>query len=238
MEKEPTLAVSPNARAFVKLVGGEKTPVIIIDDYGFDCGPVLQHAYNQPYCFDEKGYYPGVRARLPKSYAFSLLKPIYNKLIDIYAIPKQLNFSPQMGYYSLVTEPPANLSLLQRIPHFDSNNPYYFAILHYLNPGNFGGTAFFKHKPTGYEKITGERVSEYMQISSQYFERNGEPPPAYITKSTDLYELCDTVEYKPNRLVIYPGNLLHSGLIDPGVDINSDPKTGRLTANIFVEFEI
>lgn len=237
MEKEPALAVSPGAHASVKLVGEEKTPVIVIDDYGSDCEPVLQHAYRQSYHFDEKGYYPGVRARLPTSYAFSLLKPLYNKLREIYAVPSYLNFVPQMGYYSLVSQPAAKLSLLQRIPHFDSNRPYYFAILHYLNPGEFGGTAFFKHKPTAYERVSEERVGTYRQTSTEYFERNGEPEPAYIIGSTDLYQLCDTVEYRPNRLVIYPGNLLHSGVIESQADINSDPVTGRLTANIFVDFQ-
>jgi hypothetical protein len=29
---------------------------------------------------------------------------------------------------------------------------------------------------------------------------------------------------------------LHSGLVDPAVDINPDPRAGRLTANIFVDF--
>lgn len=237
MYEEPTLTVSPHASASLKLVGEEKTPVIVIDNYAHDCEPVLRHAYAQSYHFDEAGYYPGVRARLPKSYAFTLLKPIYNKLVEVYSVPKQLQFSPRVGYYSLISQSASSLSLLQRIPHFDSNNPYYFAILHYLNPGCFGGTAFFKHKATGYERVTQERVSEYMQMTTDFFERNGEPEQRYITESSSLYELCDKVEYKPNRLVVYPGSLLHSGLIDPQVDINSDPRTGRLTANIFVEFQ-
>jgi hypothetical protein len=32
---------------------------------------------------------------------------------------------------------------------------------------------------------------------------------------------------------MYPGYLLHSGLIDPSRDIATDPARGRLTANLF-----
>ena len=51
-----------------------------------------------------------------------------------------------------------------------------------------------------------------------------------------IIELIGEVEYRPNRMVIYPGNLLHSGLIQPDRDINDDPASGRLTANLFLYF--
>ena len=38
----------------------------------------------------------------------------------------------------------------------------------------------------------------------------------------------------PDRLVIYQGSLLHSGIIPPGMSFSADPREGRLTANIFV----
>jgi hypothetical protein len=57
-----------------------------------------------------------------------------------------------------------------------------------------------------------------------------------VKGSNDEYELYHRIEYRPNRLVVYPGCLLHSGLVNPAVDINPDPRTGRLTANIFVDF--
>jgi len=65
---------------------------------------------------------------------------------------------------------------------------------------------------------------------------HGLPAAQYITSSTDHYELIDEIEYAANRMVIYPGNLLHSGLISPERDINPDPSRGRLTANLFIDF--
>ena len=38
----------------------------------------------------------------------------------------------------------------------------------------------------------------------------------------------------PDRLIIYQGSLLHSGIIPPGMNFSADPREGRLTANIFV----
>ena len=49
-------------------------------------------------------------------------------------------------------------------------------------------------------------------------------------------ELYHRIDYRPNRLVVYPGCLLHSGLVNPVIDVDSNPRTGRLTANIFVDF--
>nr|WP_220347645.1 DUF6445 family protein [Thalassotalea euphylliae] len=37
--------------------------------------------------------------------------------------------------------------------------------------------------------------------------------------------------------MIFPGNLLHSTLVDNTNDISAIPETGRLTANIFIEFQ-
>jgi hypothetical protein len=58
-----------------------------------------------------------------------------------------------------------------------------------------------------------------------------------MRRSDAHFTLYHAVDYRANRLVIYPGSLLHSGLIDPAHDIDDDPETGRLTANIFVDFE-
>ncbi|MGY0650046.1 MAG: DUF6445 family protein, partial [Paraglaciecola chathamensis] len=70
-----------------------------------------------------------------------------------------------------------------------------------------------------------------------YIEHIAQPKMRYITESTEQFTLYDQVDYRPNRLVIYPGNLLHSGLIIPDRDISADPTEGRLTANIFIEFK-
>lgn len=236
MQQDPEVYLAETAEPRVDYVGAECAPILVIDNFAKEIRSVVEHACQQEFLADASSYYPGVRARVPKSYAYSLLKPIYEKLRDVFEVPENLRFQPRLGYYSLVTAAPAQLSVLQRIPHFDSNNTYYLAILHYLNDGDFGGTAFYRHKKTGFERISVERREEYLAVLEREFAISGEPQPGYISDNTDLFEQIGVVDYKPNRLVVYPSNLLHSGIIRSEKDINADPASGRLTANIFAEF--
>ena len=41
----------------------------------------------------------------------------------------------------------------------------------------------------------------------------------------------------PDRLVIYRGALLHSGIIPNGMKFSADPRQGRLTANLFIRIQ-
>lgn len=138
--------------------------------------------------------------------------------------------------YSLITTKPEDLAPLQRVPHTDSRHPYYFATVHYLSQGEHAGTGFFRHRPTGYERLSEERYPQFIKAASAHLETTGLPAEKYIDRSDDHFELVGEVEHRQNRLIVYPGNLLHSGLIKPDVDINEDPARGRLTANLFLYF--
>ena len=231
------LTVNPQGTLTVRQVGQEKTPVIIIDDFATDTGAVIDYACRTTdYGPDGSSAYPGVRATLPREYVIPVLNSIYRLLFKVYRVPEHLGLKPVNTVYSLITTPEEDLELAQRVPHFDSNGPWYLAVLHYLNPGNYCATGLFRHKPTGFERISEERLDRFLDSSRQYIEAHGEPAREYIRASDGHFELYDRIEYRPNRLAVYPGNLLHSGLVDPAVDIDADPRTGRLTANVFVDF--
>ena len=235
---EVTLQVNPKASLEVMVVGEEKTPVIIIDDFAVDTKDIIEFACRDvDYGPDSTSSYPGIRGKLPRSYVIAVLNKIYPLLFKVFAVPDTLGMKPVNTVYSLISSPESDLSLAQRAPHFDSNGPFYLAVLHYLNPGNFCDTGLFRHKPTGFEKISANRRDEFLSSSKAFINANGEPPMKYINGSAGQYELYDRIGYKPNRLVAYPGCLLNSGLVDPAIDINPDPRTGRLTANIFVDFK-
>ena len=124
------------------------------------------------------------------------------------------------------------------MPHFDSNNPHYLAAMHYLNPGDFGGTSFYRHRPTGYENITASRRENFIHSAQEHLATiGGRPPQRYVDGSDEHFERLKSLPYRQNRLLVYPGTLLHSGNIDPSRDISDDPRTGRLTANLFIDFE-
>jgi hypothetical protein len=231
------IQVNPNASLQVLRVGIEKTPVIVIDGFAADTSGVIEYACNDvDYGPDSTSAYPGIRGDLPRSYVRAVLNRIYRLLFQVFAVPAGLGMRTVNTVYSLIATPEHELSAAQCVPHFDSTGVYYLAVLHYLNPGDFCDTGLFRHRPTGFEKILENRRDEFFASSKAFVDVNGPPKQGYIKGSDDHFELYDQIEYKPNRLVAYPGCLLHSGLVDPDADINPDPRTGRLTANIFVDF--
>ena len=56
----------------------------------------------------------------------------------------------------------------------------------------------------------------------------------YFHGSDEFYEQIGAVEAVPDRMIIFQGSLLHSGIIPPDMPLTGDPRQGRLTANIFV----
>lgn len=222
-------------------IGNEQTPVFIVDDFMQDYSGAIEEAIQSPYAADKESvgaYYPGMRAPVGSEYGMSLLKYTQAIFYKIFSVPNQLTLFPQNGSYSLITKQEQDMDALQCLPHFDNSKTFSFAMLHYLNEGDFGGTGFYRHKPTGYENITAGRQSDYLQSAQKYMASHGAPEKRYFTESTEHYELIHKVDYKPNRLVIYPATILHSAFInDPQRDVCTNPRTGRLSANFFIEFK-
>jgi hypothetical protein len=231
-----TIRSNPKSLPEVFAIGEERTPVIVLDDFALDTGGVIQHAVKSAaFSIDETYVYPGVRAKPPREYIEEIVRVLGPLLAQVYSIPADLRLAVN-SYFSLVATPPENLQVLQRVPHFDSNARYFYAVTHYLNPGDFGGTGLFRHRPTGFENVTANRLRAYARAGDLFLRTHGDPPADYIRASDDHFELYETIEYRPNRLIAYPGSLLHSGLIEPDRDISSNPATGRLTANFFMRF--
>lgn len=234
---DTTIQFNSQSTIKVTAVGNEKTPVIVMDEFALDTSSVIDYACKTAgFGKDSTSVYPGVRAKPTRQYLNEVLRVVVPILVKIYAVPMDRRIRSST-FYSLIATPPERLQILQRLPHFDSNRKYYFAMTHFLNRQSHGGTGLFRHKPTGYETITEDRVTNYIQAGDEFLLAHGDPAEEYFTKSTDHYELYETIEYRPNRLVAYPGCMLHSGLINPQTDINSNPETGRLTGNFFVDFQ-
>jgi hypothetical protein len=224
-------------RPDIRIVGEERTPVVIIDDPILSTESLIRYASDRAnFGSDSQFAYPGIRAKLPAEYADTLLSELLGLITDFYKPPPSYEFRLIHQFFSLVTRQPTELGPLQRVPHFDNHSPYYFATVHYLNPGDFAGTGIFRHRPTGYERIPEDRYPSYVQAAESHIKTHGLPAEKYINASDDHFELIAELEYRPNRLVMYPGNILHSGLIQPDRDISEDPVTGRLTANLFLYF--
>lgn len=228
--------VNPAIQPQILYLGQEKTPLILIDDFLHDLPSLRQQARQTEFMRENQTYYPGQRAVLPKDYVAASLNAVYQLIYQVYQIPEKLRLKPQMLFYALITQPENSLHPLQCMPHFDTSAPYYFALLHYLNDEPHGSTGFFRHKPTGFERVTDQRRQEYFKSAQQFLDTEGAPPQRYQIQSNEHYELYHQIPYQANRLVIYPGNLLHSSLVDVQTDIDNSPITGRLTANMFIDF--
>jgi hypothetical protein len=235
------MQINPKPGIEIQTIGNEKTPIVIVDDVLTDCSGLINIAVKETaFGMINSSMYPGVRAILPKQYVMLILRAVAAPLDKIYGIPQDKRLTPFGTYFSLVSIPQAELHALQKAPHFDSAETLYFAMIHYLDPKPHGGTGFFRHKSTGFERITPERKDSYLKILKHKVENNSdensEASNGYVSKTDSDFELFHTVDYKPNRLVLYPGGILHSGLIVEDTDISSDPANGRLTANMFINF--
>lgn len=179
-------------------------------------------------------HYPGLRRVIDErdadgfAYVRQLLEDAAQFIAGAFDIDR---FDLVEASFSMVTTAPDRLSPAQRAPHFDSTDAKHIAAIHYLRGTDASGTAFFRHRATGIERIDAGNVDSYVIAArGEAVVRHG-----YAQGSDDHYKEIGRVEGVPDRLVLYRGGLLHSGVIPPGLPLDDDPRTGRLTANYFLQ---
>lgn len=229
--------INPDAKHSFGHIGHEKTPIFVIDDLIENITDLSLTASKSIMSESHLSTgYPGKRSDINAAYKKTIMDYIYPIMLDVYKIPTSLSVNSDNACFSSLSKPENKLSPFQCIPHLDSTNRFYFAVMHYINEGDFGGTGFYRHSPTGYENITEKNVSNYELSVQNYLDTNGYPEQRYFKESDDHFELIAKMDYRPNRLIIYPGTLLHSAYVTPEVDIINDINKSRLTANIFASF--
>jgi hypothetical protein len=184
---------------------------------------------------DQKKGYPGLRAPIPTEYSENLTQ-LLEPLIKVnFRIPEHLEIRKSECAFSLTNVQPEELGPLQRTPHFDASTPFHMAVLLYLCDEIHGGTGFYRHNSTGLQQITRETRDIYLDA---YYQEINEcrPKARYFDRSDENFTFLGMIPARFNRLVVYPGSILHSACINPARSISSDPRTGRLTANTFYDF--
>ena len=142
------IKIGSDVTAQLLYVGEEKTCVIVCDNVLEDVNAVRDLAISEAtFEAESETAYPGRRAELSHSYATTVFPLVASLIRDNYSLPDSSRAHLNAGYFSLVTLAPEELSLQQRIPHFDSANPFYFAAMQYINEGDFGGTSFLLPSP-------------------------------------------------------------------------------------------
>ncbi len=132
--------------------------------------------------------------------------------------------------FSIVTTPPAQLSPQQRMPHYDSIDPRDLAVMHYLGTAPGSGTAFFRQRATAIEAVDPANAAAFVAAA----RRAAPQARGYIHGSDAAFEEIGRVAAVRDRVVIYQGALLHSGIIPDTLPLDPDPHRGRLTTNIFI----
>lgn len=212
-------------------VGLEKQPLVVIDDFAAD--PDALRAVAMTQAFEPAAHhYPGVRAPLPATYLPTQLASLTGILGSVFGRGGTADVID--ASFSMVTTPPADLSIRQRLPHCDAFGADRIALVHYLAPQGGDGTAFFRHRSTGFETLDEARAPIFFGQLDAELRYGGVPPAAYIAGDTPLFERTMAVGARYNRAVLYPSYLLHSGAIAPGAMLSDDPARGRLTTTAFL----
>lgn len=234
---EYDFALNSQPTVSLQHLGREREPLLVFDGVMRRPEALVDYAAREvefkPAWGPTDGF-PGVRAPAPLNYVGALvraLSPIVERAFGL----ERVKLARAECNFSVVTLPPERLAPRQRIPHVDTVDPLQFAFLHYLCDPSFGGTAFYRHRATGFEALTAERLAEYEAVRDREL---AERPPGqgYIVADTAAYEQIGAAEARFDRLIVYRSRLLHSGRITPGVPLPADPRTGRLSANIFVNY--
>ena len=217
-------------------IGDENTPVIYIDDFLLNIDLLKKYAVEKAHFVRESNSsYPGLRATFPQEFLDVISPLIVRPIRQIFQIPENYQEFIARSDYSIITTPAETCRPAQKIPHADSSRIGDFAILFYINDGDFGGTSFYRQKATGIELLTNKNEQRYWQVVNNFIKDYEDNEISFINGSDSHYERIGGIAYKPNRLVIYPTFLLHSGDLTDSC-INNKPQTGRLTANVMMFF--
>lgn len=217
-------------------LGNSQSPVVVIDEFSGSLEQILDIAIGLAPYPAHSNYYPGVRRviRPEDQAANSYVEDICQRAAQFIGGAFDVQrFNLLEASFSIVTKQPGDLAAPQRAPHFDTTDEKHLALLHYLRVPPGSGTAFYRQRATGIERVTESNVSRFV-ATARADAAKLPPTSGYIQGSDEFFEEIGAVEGVPDRLVIYQGSLLHSGIIPPGMTLSADPTQGRLTANLFV----
>ncbi len=226
----------PKVKAELRHFGNTQTPVVVIDDFSGSLEHILEIAEALAPYPRHTNYYPGLRRiftvadTAANAYVEETCERAAQFIADAFDIDA---FDLVEASFSMVTLKPTELTPPQRAPHFDTTDQKDLALLHYLRVPPDAGTAFYRQRATGIERVTELNVSVYVPVGEV---QNAQLPAGsgYFHGSDEFFEQIGAVEAVPDRMIIFQGSLLHSGLIPPDMPLTGDPRQGRLTANIFV----
>lgn len=181
-----------------------------------------------------RALYPGVCRPTPQAYREFIFREVMPLVADIYKL-SQHKLSSLSSDYSIVSSPPSELQLKQRIPHHDGSNHQEIAMIHFLCDERLGGTSLYRHRKTGFEFISQARKDHYLSVLDEQLTHADElDHQHYINGSSKLFERYFQCSAGMDKLFIYPCPLLHSGDISKDYLVADSPRDARLTITNFL----
>lgn len=217
--------------ARIETIGAEAQPLVLLDDFSVD--PDALRTFAAAAAFEAAhNHYPGVRAALPASYIAEQLPAIAVAAAEAFGRSGPVEVID--ASFSIVSTPAHLLSIPQRLPHCDAFTADRIALVHYLSLGDGDGTAFYRHRATGFETVTEARREIFFRHLDTELRHGGPPSPGYLLGDTPLFACVRQVPARYNRALLYPSWNLHSGAISSDAALSADPRDGRLTVTGFL----
>jgi hypothetical protein len=223
-------------KAELRRFGESQSPVVVIDGFSGVAETIAKMADALAPFEQASNFYPGVRRKIMEADNPANLYVERTCQLAAQFVGGAFDadgFNLLEASFSIVTTAPSRLKPQQRAPHFDSVDPNYIALLHYLRVPEGTGTAFFRQKSTNIERVTADNLDLFVDTVKAEI-RQLPADSGYISGSNPLFEEVGRIEAVPDRMLMYQGSFLHSGIIPPTMPLNSDPRQGRLTANLFI----
>ncbi len=225
------LSLSPQAQIQTESFGAERQPIVVVDQAVTDPHTVVAIAAQHD--FTAIGpFYPGLRAAVSERIAIDLVRPFLPELEATFGLSRSPRFLE--CFLSLLTTPPRQLQPIQRFPHFDGLEAERLAVLLYLDAAESTGTGFYRQRTTGFESVDAQRFEEYRRVLEAEVAKSGLPQGGYIGGDSAYFERTFRIAGTFNRMVIYRGHVLHCADIPADFRPDPDPRTGRLTLNLFL----
>lgn len=235
MSDAAAFAPGPDPRVELLRVGQEQSPVLILDGLLAGGERLVDFAADTAELAPVKAavnFYPGVRAPAPPGYVQALVTALRPYLAEIFGVATGGKAHVTCAL-SMAVLPADQATWAQRLPHIDTTSPTQLAILHYLCGPPHGGTAFYRHRATGFETIDPTRGPAYLAaLREEMAAGAAQADEGYIVASNALFEQTAVVAPAFDRIVVYASNLLHAGVLSDR-PVDTDPRRGRLTANTF-----
>ena len=165
--------------------GREQQPVVQIDEFSGMAEELLRRGRSAEYQAAGASY-PGIRSWCEPDYLDRNRELMFAALQQVFKFRKGVSLD--VSTFSLVTLAPEDLSPLQRIPHYDHASGEIVAVMHYLLGPETGGTAFYRHRRTGFETITEDRADAYNAGLAADEREFGMPPAEYYHGDGDRFE--------------------------------------------------